>query len=213
VPSSTRKRKRIHLSSSEPVELDVEDEDEDEDEIQHFRRVQIVHQRFVRKGLSLNVSINPLQGTTDGELVNSSDIQLSTKRSRLRQNVPTYNLKTLAALAQGKSPRTLRPASSRGRDDGLTVFYCFAKVGDIHDGPKQEVTVLGLGCPFCNSQNNSVDELHLHLQNKHEDGAFKFHLRRYSSPHFSFFVQDLSKSRVKTDLLKIVQFGVVKISR
>jgi hypothetical protein len=42
-PSSSRKRKRTHVNESELADMDVEDE------IQHFRRGQVIHPRFVRE--------------------------------------------------------------------------------------------------------------------------------------------------------------------
>ncbi|KUJ09013.1 uncharacterized protein LY89DRAFT_628854 [Mollisia scopiformis] len=134
----------------------------------------------------------------------------SNRAKRHRNSVETYNLKTLSTLAQGKSPRKSKPKESRSEpepDAGLTVTYCFGKAEAADTGIKQQTTVPGLACPFCETPNSMVEELRLHLHADH--GAFKFSLRR-NSPRVQFFVE-LARSRsgpmLDTDRAKIYQLG------
>ena len=65
-PRPPKKRKRVLFNNSE---LDAEDE------IQHFHRVQVIHQRFIREKLSLGLATAPAQAATtisDPQSVNDS---------------------------------------------------------------------------------------------------------------------------------------------
>lgn len=128
------------------------------------------------------------------EEVSVEESPANSRAQRHRTDVQTYNLKTLSTLAQGKSPRKRKPREPRSdqeKNDGLTVTYSFGKADAAESNIKQQTTVSGLRCPFCNGQNSTVEELRLHLHTEH--GAFKFNLRR-SPPRVQFFIQ-LAKSR------------------
>ena len=118
---------------------------------------------------------------------------------RQRTNVPaTYNLKALSAQAQGKSPRVRRPRDPRSKsdgcseNDGVSVTYAFGRADAVESGIKQQTTVSSLTCPFCNSRNQTVDELRLHLHTNHS--YYKFHLRRSNPPRIMFFIE-MARSR------------------
>ncbi|RDL33977.1 uncharacterized protein BP5553_08345 [Venustampulla echinocandica] len=124
-------------------------------------------------------------------------ISNSSRSPRHRPNVATYNLKTLSAQAQGRSPRAPRRKDVGSRFsniDGTTVTYSFGRADAAEAGVKQQTTVPGLNCPFCNCRHRSVSHLRLHLRNEHE--AFKFSVRRVDPPRVAFFVEILpAKSR------------------
>ena len=120
------------------------------------------------------------------------------RAARRRSNVPTYNLKALSSIAQGRSPRAPRAHRSRSEqnhpDNGeITVTYCFGKAEAAETGIKRETTIVGLKCPFCHSRNRSLDELRLHLNTDHS--AYKFHLRRPNPPRVAFFIELAKSSR------------------
>ncbi|KAL2066687.1 hypothetical protein VTL71DRAFT_2759, partial [Oculimacula yallundae] len=136
------------------------------------------------------------------------------RAARRRAGVVTYNLKALSSMAQGKSPRRARVQKTEREEhileDGeVTVTYCFGKAEAAETGIKRETTISGLKCPFCLSQNRSLDELRLHLSTDHS--AYKFHLRRPKPPRITFFVE-LAKSRRSgtfaiEDRSRILQMG------
>lgn len=130
-----------------------------------------------------------------GEDVSAPNSPADSRAQRRRSNVPTYNLKTLSALQQGKSPRVRKNRDFRSKSgqgdqddaDGTTVTYTFGKADAAELGIKRETTVVGLGCPFCQCQHSSVDGLRLHLHMDH--GGYKLSLRRSSQPRIGFFVE------------------------
>ncbi|KAH7370860.1 hypothetical protein BKA65DRAFT_25301 [Rhexocercosporidium sp. MPI-PUGE-AT-0058] len=121
-----------------------------------------------------------------------------TRAPRRRSNVPTYNLKDLSTIAQGRSPRAPRMQRSRSEqhdpeNSGITVTYCFGKSEAAETGIKRETTISGLKCPFCLSWNRSLEELRLHLGTDHS--AYRFHARRPNPPRVTFFVELAKSSR------------------
>lgn len=127
--------------------------------------------------------------------VSAPNSPADSRAQRRRANVPTYNLKTLSTLQQGKSPRVhknrdFRSNSAQERPDdadGITVTYTFGKADAAELGVKRETTVVGLACPFCQCQHRSVDDLRLHFHMVH--GGYKLSLRRSSPPRLGFFVE------------------------
>lgn len=132
---------------------------------------------------------------------------------RRRSNVPTYNLKTLSAQAQGKSPRTRknsRPRSSQDPVNGtepVVVAYSFGRAGAAELGIKQQTCVHGFVCPFCHLGEASIDDLRLHLHTNHTN--FRFSLRRANSSRVGFFVEiaKLSPRSSPSDQTKTFQLG------
>ncbi|KAG4437340.1 hypothetical protein IFR05_007192 [Cadophora sp. M221] len=136
------------------------------------------------------------------------------RAARRRSNVPTYNLKALSSIAQGKSPRASQVQRSRSEqrdaDNGeITVTYCFGKAEAAETGIKRETMITGLKCPFCLSRNRSLDELRLHLSTDHS--AYRFHARRPNPPRITFFVELAKSSRpgslAVAERSKIIQLG------
>ncbi|PVH80923.1 hypothetical protein DL98DRAFT_654372 [Cadophora sp. DSE1049] len=136
------------------------------------------------------------------------------RAARRRSNVPTYNLKALSSIAQGRSPRAPRAQRSRSEqhipENGeVTVTYCFGKAEAAETGIKRETTIVGLRCPFCLSRNRSLDELRLHLNTDHS--AYKFHLRRPNPPRVAFFIELAKGSRPGSfsmpERSRIIQLG------
>jgi hypothetical protein len=93
-------------------------------------------------------------------------------------------------------------------NEEISVTYNFGKADAADTGVRQQTTVPGLDCPFCNNHYGQVDELRLHLHTDHS--MFKFHLRKASPPRISFFVE-LVKTRtgptMNIDRAKTHQFG------
>ncbi|KAH8657122.1 hypothetical protein BGZ60DRAFT_140210 [Tricladium varicosporioides] len=131
-----------------------------------------------------------------GEML-TPDSPANSRSQRQRSSVTTYNLKTLSAQAQGRSPRKSKSRDSMARSDhsdklGTTVTYSFGRADAVESGVKQQTVVAGLECPFCKCHNRTVEHLRFHLQNEHIN--FKFSLRRPNPPRFQFFVE-VAKSR------------------
>lgn len=135
-------------------------------------------------------------------------LQSAANRSqRQRVSVPTYNLKSLSAQAQGRSPRKSRHVQPRHRQqsrdgrtrspspvggrDGITVSYSLGRADAADIGVKQQSVFPGLDCPFCYYPSRTFELLRVHLCNAH--GNFKFSFRK-PPPRAAFFV-DLVKSR------------------
>lgn len=136
------------------------------------------------------------------------------RAARRRSNVPTYNLKALSSIAQGRSPRASRIQRSKSEqhdpDNGeITVTYCFGKAEAAETGIKRETMITGLKCPFCLSRNRSLDELRLHLSTDHS--AYRFHAHRPNPPRVTFFVELAKSSRLGPFALaersRIIQLG------
>lgn len=113
------------------------------------------------------------------------------RASRRRSNVPTYNLKTLSTLAQGKSPRKRQIFRSRSLhssddSDAITVTWTFGKAEAADLGMKQSCTT-GLMCAFCNRQQRCLEDLRLHLHTNHTN--FKFSLRRNQTARVGFHIE------------------------
>jgi hypothetical protein len=112
---------------------------------------------------------------------------------RRRSNVPTYNLKTLSAQAQGYSPRTRRNLQSKSLPEnadassGVVVSYGFGRAGAAELGIKQQTSVAGFKCPFCYFDEGSISNLRMHLHTNHAN--FKFSLRRSNPSRAGFFVE------------------------
>jgi hypothetical protein len=134
------------------------------------------------------------------------------RSQRHRPEVPTYNLKTLSAQAQGRSPRKQQtpPQTKEGVDpwngDGLTVIYNFEKV----DVAKAQVlgrhVVNGLVCPFCACSNRTIEQLRLHLCNEHVN--FKFSLCPSYPPRIAFSVEVVPcPLTIKSELQRTIQLG------
>ncbi|KAH6669920.1 hypothetical protein B0J14DRAFT_702954 [Halenospora varia] len=131
-----------------------------------------------------------------GEML-TPDSPANSRSQRQRSSVTTYNLKTLSAQAQGRSPRKSKSRDSMARSDhsdklGTTVTYSFGRADAAESGVKQQTVVVGLDCPFCKCHNRTVEHLRFHLQNEHIN--FKFSLRRPNPPRIQFFVE-VAKSR------------------
>jgi hypothetical protein len=105
---------------------------------------------------------------------------------RARTTVGTYNLKTLSAQAQGRSPRKRKQRENNvsAENSGVTVTYTFGSMEAAELGIQRESKVSGLACPFCRCPNKSVSLLTFHLQNSHF--SYKFQLRR-SQPRVQYF--------------------------
>lgn len=122
-------------------------------------------------------------------------LERSTGESRARRArvVDTYNLKTLSAQAQGKSPRKRKARESidteADADTGssVTISYSFGRADSADNGVKQQHTFTGLACPFCDCSHTSLDQLRFHLHHDHDN--FKFHLRRENPSRICYFVE------------------------
>lgn len=147
-------------------------------------------QRIISTAFSEAVPISPLGAKVHQP---SSPDSMAERASRRRSNVPTYNLKTLSAQAQGKSPRTrktLKPRSFQEGTDasgGIVVTYNFGRAGAAELGIRPQTSVPGLMCPFCCRDQTSIDHLRLHLHTNHTN--FKFSLRRSNLPRVGFYVE------------------------
>lgn len=154
------------------------------------------------------IPASPLTRKVKGELLSAPNSPVD-RASRRRSNVPTYNLKTLSAQAQGKSPRARRNLRSKSvqasteDSEGMTVTYGFGKADAAELGIKQQTSVVGLMCPFCNRRLRRLEDLRLHLHTNHTN--FKFALRRSNTSRAGFFVEAAkqgprsnSAERVKT---------------
>ncbi|KAK0122423.1 hypothetical protein ONS95_010659 [Cadophora gregata] len=140
----------------------------------------------------------PPESPRKAEIIMPPESPGDSRAARRRSNVPTYNLKALSSIAQGKSPRAPRAQRPRSEqhipENGeITVTYCFGKAEAAETGIKRETTVVGLKCPFCLSRNRSLDQLRLHLNTDHS--AYKFHLRRPNPPRVTFFIELARSSR------------------
>lgn len=131
----------------------------------------------------------------------AQDVETTEKNSLGRATrkhvVPSYNLKTLSAQAQGKSPR--KPRSGVRSDNavattesGPEVTFSFARKDSLSNGIKQQYSFHGLTCPFCHASNRTIDMLRLHLHNEHD--KFKFSLR-HSEPVKMVYHVDIVKPR------------------
>lgn len=136
------------------------------------------------------VPVSPLGAKVDQSATPASIME---RASRRRSNVPTYNLKTLSAQAQGKSPRTRKNITSKPSQNSadaagsVIVTYGFGRAGAAELGIKQQTSVPGFMCPFCNLHEASIEDLRLHLHTNHS--SFKFSLRRANSSRIGFFVE------------------------
>lgn len=148
------------------------------------------------------------------EIIMAPESPGDSRATRRRCNVPTYNLKALSSIAQGRSPRAPRTQRSKSEqhipeNGGITVTYCFGKAEAAESGIKRETTIEGLKCPFCLSRNRSLDELRLHLNTDHS--AYKFHLRRPNPPRIAFFIELAKGSRPGSlnmpERSRIIQLG------
>ena len=131
------------------------------------------------------------------------------RAQRRRSNVPTYNLKALSALQQGKSPRVRKSRDIRSRSaqgglgaDGTIVTYTFGKADSADLSTKRETTVTGLRCPFCAVDHSSLDDLTFHLRTIHD--SFKFSLRRSNAQRIGFFVE-LAKHGVRSSPTSVLE--------
>ena len=130
-----------------------------------------------------------------GEDISVPNSPADSRAQRRRSNVPTYNLKALSALQQGKSPRVrksrdIRSRSAQGNSedsDGAIVTYTFGKADSADLSIKRETMVSGLICPFCGYSHSSLDDLRVHLYTNHS--CFKFSLRRSNPQRIGFFVE------------------------
>jgi hypothetical protein len=136
------------------------------------------------------------------------------RAQRRRSNVATYNLKTLSAQAQGKSPRVrrtrdeiLRAELGLSENEGLTVEYAFGRAEATELAVKQRTVVTNLNCPFCECNHRKIEHLRLHLHTDHS--SFKFRLRR-GPPRVTFFVECVdSRSNMATsyERARTIQLG------
>jgi hypothetical protein len=158
---------------------------------------------------SVNILESPVRRLREDISASNSPADRS---QRKRSNVATYNLKTLSAQAQGKSPRVrkinFKPEQRGLGDEDISVTYNFGKGDAAETGVKQQTIIPGLDCPFCNSHCSHVDDLRLHLHTDHT--MFKFHLRKANPPRISFFVE-VCKTRtgptMNAERQKTHQFG------
>ena len=138
------------------------------------------------------------------------DSPADSRAQRRRSNVPTYNLKALSALQQGKSPRVrkgreIRSRSVRGRSedgDGTVVTYTFGKADSADLSTKRETTVTGLYCPFCANHHGSLNDLTCHLRTIHH--SFKFSLRRSNAHRIGFFLE-LAKQGPRSSPISVLE--------
>jgi hypothetical protein len=145
-----------------------------------------------------------------GDDISAPNSPADSRAQRRRSNVPTYNLKALSALQQGKSPRVhknrdIRSRSARGRSedgDGTVVTYTFGKADSADLSTKRETTVTGLHCPFCATDHSSLDDLTCHLRTVHH--SFKFSLRR-SNPHRVGFFLELAKHGPRSNPIPVLE--------
>lgn len=103
----------------------------------------------------------------------------SSRVSRKRTAVPTYNLKALSIRTQKMSPRGPRTNKLEQRNldrSGIVVLYSFNRAGARGGGNKRETTITGLKCLFCLSRSSTLEQLRFHLHTDHD--AFKFHIRQ-----------------------------------
>jgi hypothetical protein len=145
---------------------------------------------------SIAFNCETILGSPVGGKAGQSPLPASTteRSARRRSNiVPTYNLKTLSAQAQGKSPRTrknISSKSSQGHQSGaqhVEVTYGFGRANAAELGIKQQTTIIGYICPFCHVDEASLEDLRLHLHTNHTN--FKFSLRRENASRVGFFVE------------------------
>jgi hypothetical protein len=123
------------------------------------------------------------------------------RAQRRRSNVPTYNLKALSALQQGKSPRIHRSRevisrSAQGgseNSDGTFVTYTFGEADSSELSVKRETTIVGLRCALCGYSYSALDELRVHLHTNHS--CFKFSLLQSNSQRIGFTVEVANRLR------------------
>lgn len=158
-------------------------------QIESPRQAQLIHTASVAP---------PSPLATRGEGVSAANSPANERAHRRRSNVPTtYNLKTLSAQAQGKSPRA--PRGSRTKSDSsdsiINVTYCLGKADASEYGTRQQTTVSGMFCPFCCCDKSSLEGLRTHLQIEHT--SFKFCLRGTQSKPRIFV--ELAKHTTRSD--------------
>jgi len=144
-----------------------------------------------------DVPKSPSTTLVDGGLGDSPS-----RTQRRRPDVPTYNLKALSAVQQGREPNLLK-LSKRGHHNiaeassETMVTYNFSKGDNANDHDcVSETKICGLKCPFCGCKLCSLDTLRLHLCNNHT--RFRFELISDNPPRFSI-VLDKSHSISLTD--------------
>jgi hypothetical protein len=152
-----------------------------------------------RKAAKPAVSDIPASPLTN-KLDEAPDSPADSRAQRRRANVPTYNLKALSTIAQGKSPRVRKSRDPRSKPDqdlldpsqAITVTYQFGRAESAENGIMRETTIVGLGCPFCQCRNRSVDDLKFHLISEHSN--YRFGVRRQNPTRVTYFVE-VVKSR------------------
>jgi len=117
-----------------------------------------------------------------------SPLEGRVQRSRPSKHL-TYNLKTLSAQAQGKSPRKSWTAKPKDPSE-ITATYEFGKPDAIGYGVRAKSTIVGLQCPFCNREHPSLNELRLHLHTNHFNFCFTL---VNSDPRRPRFLVELAK--------------------
>ncbi|KAG9241583.1 hypothetical protein BJ878DRAFT_220938 [Calycina marina] len=96
----------------------------------------------------------------------------------------TYNLKTLSARAQGKSPKKAWTANPAHSPD-VSVCFEFSQPDAAGYGVKSKSTVSGLICPFCSRRQPTLDDLRVHLHNSHINFKFTLTSKDPRRPRFS----------------------------
>lgn len=136
-------------------------------------------------------TVPPSPLATKGDDISGAGSPSNSRSQRRRLNIPTtYNLKALSAQAQGKSPRKPRSSkSAQNEDGGVNVTYVLGHPGANEYGQRQW-TEVGLRCPFCSSDKESMQDLRLHLWMEHS--ALKFTLGGTGAKPKLFFVRSKS---------------------
>jgi hypothetical protein len=151
---------------------------------------------IVAGALPVTEAVQASPSLCEGENISASSKLTDSRTRRQRSNVTTYNLKTLSALQQGKSPRTTKnrdvgsqSAQGNSRDTGnVTVTYAFGQAVSADLSIKRETIYTGLICLLCHSACRSLDDLRYHLNTCTKNNGFKFSLRRANPHRIGFFV-------------------------
>ena len=127
------------------------------------------------------------------------------QRSRASKHL-TYNLKTLSAQAQGKSPRKSWTAKPKDPSEA-SATYEFGKPDAVGYGVRAKSTISGLRCPFCGREHPCLNELRLHLHTNHIN--FSFTLLNVDTRRPRFLVELAKRSHLppKVELQQTLQLG------
>jgi len=127
------------------------------------------------------------------------------QRSRSSKHL-TYNLKTLSAQAQGKSPRKSWTAKPKDSSE-ISATYEFGKPDAVGYGVRAKNTICGLQCPFCLRDHPSLNELRLHLHTNHINFSFTLLNTNLRHPRFLVELARRSHLRPNIELKQTLQLG------